>query len=116
MSHTTDPQMQSCVDACNRCHQTCLHEAMNHCLESGGKHIAPDHFRLMMSCAEICQTSANFMLRMSDFHGQTCGVCADVCERCAEDCERFGDDRMMQQCAEVCRSCAASCREMADWG
>lgn len=79
----------------------------------GGGHARPDHIRLMMDCAEICQTSANFMLRMSDFHGQTCGVCAQVYEQCAVDCERFGDDQMMQQCAEACRSCARSCSEMA---
>ena len=68
---------------------------------------------MLLDCAEICQTSANFMLRMSDLHGLTCGVCAEVCERCAEDCERFVDDIMMQACAQACRHCAASCREMA---
>jgi hypothetical protein len=79
----------------------------------GGDHAETSHIRLLLDCAEICQTSANFMLRMSNFHNQTCGVCAEVCEHCARDCERFEDDEMMQQCAEACRSCARSCREMA---
>jgi hypothetical protein len=65
MSHTTDPKMQACIDACDRCHQACLHEAMNQCLESGGKHVTPEHMRLMLNCAEICQTSINFMLSSS---------------------------------------------------
>lgn len=80
----------------------------------GEDHAESTHIRLLLDCAEICQTSANFMLCMSDFHGQVCGICADVCEHCAEDCERFADDKMMQKCAEICRSCAQSCREMAD--
>lgn len=46
MTHTTDPNMKSCIDACNRRYQTRLHEAMNHRLELGGKHVASDHMRL----------------------------------------------------------------------
>jgi hypothetical protein len=116
MKHTGMDQMSQemvrCIEECQACHNICL-ESVQHCLKMGGKHAEPHHIRLLLDCAEICQTSANFMLRMSDLHGRTCGVCAEVCERCAEDCEKFTEDRMMQQCAEVCRSCAASCREMA---
>lgn len=83
-----------------------------YCLEMGGRHANPQHIRLLLDCAEICQTSANFMLRGSDLHSRTCGACAEVCERCSEDCMRFEDDAMMQQCAEVCQRCAQSCREM----
>jgi hypothetical protein len=108
-----DERMRACIEECHGCHDIC-EEMVVHCLQMGGEYAEPSHIRLLLDCAEICQTSANFMLRMSDFHGQTCGVCADVCERCAKDCERFGDDPMMKQCAEVCRSCAQSCREMAE--
>jgi hypothetical protein len=112
-SHTQMSQaMQNCIQECTTCHTVCL-QTITHCLQMGGEHAEPAHIRLLMDCAEICQTSANFMLRNSDLHGKTCGVCAEVCERCAQDCERFTNDPVMQQCAEVCRSCAASCREMA---
>lgn len=60
--HQISPEMQDCIDECLRCYQTCLGMAMTHCLEQGGKHVEPGHFRLMMACAEICRTSANFML------------------------------------------------------
>ncbi|MGH9568542.1 MAG: four-helix bundle copper-binding protein, partial [Candidatus Angelobacter sp.] len=96
-----------------RCYQTCLHEAMTHCLESGGKHMEPDHFRLMMDCAEICQTSTNFMLSSSAFSNQVCGVCADICDACAKSCEQISG---MEDCAKVCRECAESCRQMAGSG
>ena len=71
------------------------------------------HVRLLLDCAEICQTSANFMLRGSDLHMRTCAVCAEVCQRCAESCERMGDDTQMRACAEECRRCADSCHRMA---
>jgi hypothetical protein len=82
---------------------------MNQCLESGGKHVAPDHFRLLINCAEICQTSANFMLSASAFSNPICRVCAEVCDACAKSCEQIG----MEDCARVCRECAQSCRQMA---
>ena len=106
---STTQNMQSCIDACNRCYQTCLHEAMNRCLESGGKHVAPDHMRLLLNCAEICQASANFMLSSSRYSKQICQLCAEICDACASSCEQIGG---MEDCARTCRECAASCREM----
>ncbi len=103
-------EMSECIEHCTDCHRACLETAMNHCLEAGGKHVEPEHFRLMMNCAEICQTSANFMLSGSDLHHLTCGVCAEVCKRCADDCERVGD---MEECVRACRQCAESCARMA---
>jgi hypothetical protein len=109
-SATSSSSMQSCIDNCVRCAQVCLQTAMNHCLEMGGKHVEPEHFRLMMNCAEICQLSANFMLSGSRFHNRTCEVCAEICDACAMDCGRIGD---MEECASTCRECADSCRQMA---
>ncbi len=70
------PEMQQCIQNCLDCHATCLKMAMNHCLETGGKHTEPAHFRLMMDCVEICQTSANFMLRGSDASRAHCAASA----------------------------------------
>lgn len=115
MAHHTNHQsqeMQQCIDNCLNCHSICL-QTVGHCLEMGGNHAEAAHIRMLLDCAEICQTSANFMLRNSTFHPQVCGVCAEICEQCAVDCERFGTDAMMQQCAQSCRRCAESCRRMA---
>jgi len=106
----TEQSMQACIEACNRCYQVCLQTAMNHCLKTGGKHVEAEHFRLMMSCAEICRTSVNFQLSSSRFHRRVCEVCAEVCEACAADCEKIGG---MDECVEACKACAESCREMA---
>ncbi|HWG90609.1 MAG TPA: four-helix bundle copper-binding protein [Candidatus Thermoplasmatota archaeon] len=104
--------MRGCIEACTTCHQVCL-ETVQYCLQKGGEHASPEHLRLLLDCAEICETSANFMIRGSDHHGVTCGACAEVCVACAESCEALGDDEQMRRCAEACRTCADSCQEMA---
>jgi|GEM_PF-143121 len=104
------PGIEECIDRCLECHKVCLGEATQHCLESGGDHVAPEHFRLMITCAQICQTSADFMLAGSMLHAQVCGVCALVCEQCAMSCRQLDG---MEMCAETCERCAKSCRQMA---
>jgi hypothetical protein len=108
--HQMSNEMRTCIEECQSCHAVCLGTAMTHCLELGGKHVEPHHFRLIMACAEICRTAAEFMLLNSPHHKQTCRICAEICEQCARDCERLGD---MQECVDACRSCAESCRKMA---
>lgn len=103
-------EMQTCIENCLRCYQTCFGMAMNHCLEAGGRHLEPEHFRLMTACAEICRTSAHFMLMSSPLHKHICRECAEICAECAADCERVGD---MQDCVKACRACAESCTAMA---
>ena len=104
--------MQECIQNCTDCHRICV-ETVAYCLQQGGKHAEPAHIRTLLDCAEICQTSANFMLRGSEFHASTCGVCGEVCAACADACAAMGDDAQMQACAEACRRCAESCRQMA---
>ncbi|MDP9810187.1 hypothetical protein J2W42_003048 [Rhizobium tibeticum] len=105
-----DCKMQQCVENCLRCYSVCLSTAMNHCLEAGGEHTQPQHFRLMMACAEVCRTSAHFMLINSRHHQRVCRECAEICSECAADCERIGD---MTECVDACRNCAETCRQMA---
>lgn len=114
-THPHTMAMQQCIQNCETCHRVCL-ETLNHCLHLGGHHAAADHIQLLNDCIQICQTSADFMLRGSSFHVYTCSACAAVCEACAESCLRLNldnSDEQMQRCIDMCRRCAASCREMA---
>lgn len=112
MSHHISTAMQSCIDNCSECSNTCL-QMVNHCLGLGGRHAEQKHIQLLAVCAEICRTSAAFMSLGSEHYQDTCRICADICEECARDCDRFGDDEHMRECAEVCRRCVESCQEMA---
>lgn len=105
--------MQKCIQNCINCFQICSH-MIDHCLSKGGVHADPKHIKLLNDCAKICNLSADFMIRHSDFHASTCRSCAEVCLACADSCESISsDDPMMKVCAEACRKCAESCNEMA---
>lgn len=107
--------MDHCIDNCTECHRVCLETAV-YCLTKGGKHAEARHVRILLDCAQICATSADFMIRKSVAQSRTCGLCAEICERCAESCEAFADDAQMKRCAEACRRCAHSCRGMTAHG
>lgn len=106
-----EEDLMQCIDDCQRCHDVCLQTALQHCLKVGGAHAAPEHIALMLTCAEMCQTAANAMLRGSPLHRVTCQACGDICEACAASCQAVGD---MRECIEMCRLCAESCHEMAE--
>ncbi len=107
----TSDETRECLKDCLDCYQTCTETTIS-CLTMGGKHAELEHLNLLMDCARICNTNADFMLRNSPYYPQTCGLTADICDECADTCDRFEDD-FMKECASVCRRCAESCREMA---
>lgn len=110
-SGSGNSQMRECIDACLNCSAVCT-ETARRCLDLGGKHAEPQHITIMADCAEICQTSANFMLRGSAAHVETCSTCAAICRACEESCRQLGDE-MMARCADACSKCADSCEVMA---
>lgn len=103
-------ELMACIQDCLDCYRTCQQTAMTHCLEAGGRHTEPAHFRLMLDCAEMCRTAAALMINQSPFHERSCGLCAEICRACADSCREIGD---MDECVEACERCAASCERMA---
>lgn len=116
MPHTAETtitaEMRKCAKECSDCHTICT-ETAQYCLSMGGEHASPEHIRTLLDCAQICQTSSDFLTRGSDFHHNTCGVCAEVCRECERECRKFGNDQTMKKCAEACARCAESCERMA---
>jgi hypothetical protein len=110
--HAVALEMQQCIDECLNCHEVCV-RTMERWFERRGKHVAPGEIRTLSDCALICQTSAGFMLRGSQFHARICAVCAEICRECERECRRVGDDELMERCAEACRRCAGSCERIA---
>jgi len=109
---TRTTAMDVCIENCLNCARAC-EELISHCLFRGGEHASSAHIKVLMDCAEVCTVSANFMTRGSDFHVETCELCASVCAACAIDCARLAhDDEMMARCADICRQCAESCKMM----
>ena len=114
--HTAEHRSQAmsdCIDDCMHCHAICL-ETINYCLGMGGQHAAPEHMSLLATCAEICKTSANTMLRGAIVTAPICSACAQVCRQCGKSCERMGEDAAMMRCAAACRRCSESCAAVAN--
>ena len=106
--------LQHCIEECLNCHATCTATAQ-YCLSEGGPLADADHVGLLLDCAEICQTSANFMLRGSPYHPITCLACAELCRACEESCRTIaGEDEQLGLCADACAECAQHCERMAE--
>jgi hypothetical protein len=106
-------EMQQCVEACLNCHAACT-MAAQHCLAQGGELADIDMIGVLLDCAEMCQTSANFLLRGSPYHVVTCAACAEICRVCEEACRGVSDDEQLRDCAETCAGCADHCEHMAN--
>lgn len=104
--------IEDCVASCVKTHAMCL-ETARYCTDQGGAHVSTAHLALLLDCAEMCQTTANSLLRHSPQHSVVCEACARLCEACARDCGTFGSDAQMQLCVRTCQDCARSCRDMA---
>ena len=104
--------LEQCITDCLGSHRMCLATGQ-YCIERGGPHAAAAHLALLLDCAEMCQTTANSMLRHSSQHQALCAACAQICDACAESCEAFRADEVMARCAKTCRDCAGSCRMMS---
>ena len=103
-------EMRTCIEICLKCYASCLGMASNHCLKVGGPHVAQEHFRLMLACAEVCRTHAHLMILGSPHAKHLAPECAEITTKCADSCETVGD---MDECVDACRACAESCSQMA---
>lgn len=101
--------MKHCIEDCERCYRVCFSMAMNHCLEQGGAHVEPKHFRLMTICSDLCRVTADAMLANFVLHEDLCRACARVCEECAASCRSLDG---MEECVDACEHCARSCTSM----
>ncbi len=93
--------MARCIDLCGECHRSCLAAAVSGQADQ-------DHQRLLLDCAQMCQTATDFMVRASPLHGYVCGLCAHVCKVCHDRCQ--GD---LDEIGQLCARCAESCMSMS---
>ncbi len=111
--YSDDADSRACLEACMTCQQSCLETASIHCLEIAGSRANARLVRLLLDCAEMCQTSANFLVRGSDLRGYTCGLCSHVCHECAEECATISGDARLEQCRSQCIHCVEQCLRLS---
>ena len=99
------------IDACERAHRSCT-ESVIHGMQQGGPSAEWELIQLLLDCADINETAADFMLRSSRLHHLTCQVAAEVSDKCASACEKLSKvDVRLKECAEACRRAATACRK-----
>jgi len=104
--------LDACVDKCVASHRKCL-ETATHAIGQDRSPAAAGRIAILLDCAELCQATANSMLRKSSQHALLCEACARLCDICADACVTPGSDAVLRACAATCRDCARSCRDMA---
>jgi hypothetical protein len=104
-----EPEMADCISQCAESQELCL-ATVQHCLETGGAHGAPDLIRTLLDCAQACQIAHDFMLRGSPLHAGYCRGCAHACGSCASASAKFPEDELMAACGRACRRAIEACR------
>lgn len=94
---------RSCIDSCLECHRACLQTVAS--AGSAGPHA--EHLLLMVNCAELCLTTARFMMTSPGLDKVLAQACATVCMACAEQCDQHEG---MRASAAACRHCATHCK------
>jgi len=103
--------LHDCIAACQAAHRACT-EAAIHGIQQGGPAGEWELVQLLLDCADISATAADFLLRSSRFHHLTCQVAAEVADRCASACEKLAaEDQLLRSTAESCRRAATNCRK-----
>ena len=105
-------ETRRCIESTSNTYTSCT-ETLTYCIDAGGDLAEPEHLRLLLDCAEICQTAQNTLLRGSGLSQLLATVCIEACEKCAESCRALnGSDEQLESCAETCLLCAEYCREL----
>src|SRR5690625_5584809 len=90
-------EMEVCAELCHECARLCQ-QCTVECVEVGDKSLARC-IRLCLDCADICDLTANYLIRGSEHYQALARLCAEICEACAEECEK-GEMDTMKRCAE----------------
>lgn len=107
-----DSDLSKCIKHCLSCYRVCL-ETVHRCLDGSSKRIPLKDIALLQFCADVCELSFKALAAESDFHHQTCALCAEVCVQCSQMCAKYEEDSLFIRCAEICANCAISCQHMA---
>ena len=106
------PEMRRCIEAASETYAVCT-ETLTYSLDGHFDLADPRHLRLLIDCAEVCQTTQNALLRASELKQLLATVCVEACENVAESCRQLDPtDEQLAECAEVCTRCADYCREL----
>lgn len=95
-------KLAACIVACQNCSDACLDETdmlpkMVECI------------RLDRDCAEMCQTTLNFISRNSNYAAEMISMCEKLCKACGDECGKH-EAQHCKDCAKACKECEEACK------
>ena len=105
--HDYNQRLSQCVQDCLDCQNIGL-ETISYCLGMSDTYPV----RSILDCIEICQVTADLIMRGSKLRDELCKVCIEACEKCELFCNQFDSDFQMKACGQACRNCVDSCKEI----
>jgi hypothetical protein len=99
--------LKSTVDICLSTQKLCL-QAAAYCIDRGGEYTHPELLHALFDCAEINQTAANFLCRVSKHSTEIVHLAGKVSEKCSD---RLKD---IEQTDGLLRAVYAACLRSAD--
>jgi hypothetical protein len=105
--HTPGTALKSTVDICLSTHKLCL-QAAAFCIDRGGDLYDPELLHALLDCAEINQTAANFLCRVSRHSTSIVHLAGDVSRSTADHLAR------VEQSDGLLRSVYAACLRSSD--
>ena len=91
--------LRRAADACNAAFAYCMQDSDD---------VDLDLVSCIVDCAELCGTTAAFIVRGSEHADDLRKVCAGVAKCVEEACEQFPDDEAFAACADACRDAYAA--------
>jgi len=116
--HVERETLARCIEECFACAQSCT-SCADACLSEDTVEELRKCIRLILDCADICDTTGRLLTRQTEYDAPTSKAqlesCREACRTCAEECERHAEmHEHCRVCAEECRRCEAACTELLD--
>lgn len=121
-SHPGRPQrlsndaLVSCIEECMVCAQAC-HACASACLSEQDVSVLARCIRLDLDCADICETTARTLTRLTDQGSPELRgllqACRASCRSCADECRTHAHAHC-EACANACERCEQACVAVLD--
>jgi hypothetical protein len=103
-STSTPETLSSCLDACQRCHHTCLEHSIQ--LFKAASDVRDlQLLTALTTCIGMTRITAEIILIEAVGQGEACERCAAACRACVELCTAAD----MDDCRKACLDCADCC-------
>lgn len=80
----------------------------NQCLNEHNIEMLKDCIRLDNDCSDVCETTANYLIRESGFCNDLVKICEQICRQCSDECLKHEHEHC-KECAKICKECEEMC-------